>query len=51
MTKAMRTALETLALDHLFIVCPTREAARVDHRITMLADTDVVDLRARIDAI
>jgi len=49
-TNAMRTALDTLALDHLFIVCPTREAARVDHRITMLPDTDVVDLRARIDA-
>ena len=50
-TKAMRTAMETLALDHLFIVCPTREACRVDDRITMLPDTDMVDLRARIAAL
>ena len=40
-TKAMRSAMETLALAHLFIVCPTREACRVDYRITMLSDTDM----------
>ena len=39
-TKAMRTAMETLALEHLFIVCPTREACRIDHGITMLPDTE-----------
>lgn len=50
-TKAMRTAMETLALNHLFIVCPTREASRVDHGITMLPDTKVVELRARIAAL
>ena len=50
-TKAMRTAMETLALDHLFIVCPTREACRIDHGMTMLPDTEVVDLRARIAAL
>ena len=50
-TKAMRTAMETLGLDHLFIVCPTREASRIDHGITMLPDTAVVDLRARIAAL
>ena len=42
---------DTLALDHLFIVCPTREACQVDHGITMLPDTAVVDLRARIAAL
>ena len=50
-TKAMRTAMETLALEHLFIVCPTREASRIDQGITMLPDTEVVDLRARIAAL
>ena len=50
-TKAMRTAMETLTLDHLFIVCPTREACRIDHGMTMLPDTEVVDLRARIAAL
>lgn len=43
--------METLALDHLFIVCPTRRVSRIDHGITMLPDTEVVELRARIAAL
>ena len=47
-TAAMRNVAETLALDHLFVVCPTRHAYRVDAGITVLPITEVVDLHRRI---
>ena len=47
-TAAMRNVAETLALDHLFVVCPTPHAYPVDAGITVLPITEVVDLRGRI---
>ena len=47
-TRTTRTVAETLALDHLFVVCPTRAAYPVDDRITVLPVQEVTDLRARI---
>ncbi len=49
-TAAMRNVAETLALDHLFVVCPTRHAYPVDAGITVLPITEVVELRGRINA-
>ena len=49
-TAAMRNVAETLALDHLFVVCPTPHAYPVDAGITVLPITEVVDLRRRINA-
>ena len=49
-TAAMRNVAETLALDHLFVVCPTPRAYPVDAGITVLPITELVDLRRRIDA-
>ena len=49
-TAAMRNVAETLALDHLFVVCPTPHAYPVDAGITVLPITEVVDLPTRIDA-
>ena len=49
-TAAMRNVAETLALDHLFVVCPTPHAYPVDAGITVLPITEVVDLRGRINA-
>ena len=50
-TRTTRTVAETLALDHLFVVCPTPAAYPVDDRITVLPATEVIDLRARIAAL
>ena len=50
-TKSMRTVAETLALDHLFVVCPTRNAYPVDDHVTVLPLGEVTELRARIDAL
>ena len=47
-TAAMRNVAETLALDHLFVVCPTPHAYPVDAGITVLPITEVVDLPTRI---
>ena len=47
----MRDVAETLALDHLFVVCPTPHAYPVDAGITVLPITDVVELRTRIAAL
>ena len=49
-TAAMRSVGETLALDHLFVVCPTPRAYPVDAGVTVLPLTDVVDLSARLGA-
>ena len=48
-TAAMRNVAETLALDHLFVVCPAPHAYPVDAGITVLPITEVVDLRGRIN--
>ena len=50
-TAAMRNAAETLALDHLFVVCPTPHAYPVDAGITVLPITEMVDLPARTAAL
>ena len=48
-TATMHSVAETLALDHLFVVCPTPHAYPVDAGITVLPITEVVDLRGRIN--
>ena len=50
-TTAMRSVAETLALDHLFVVCPTPHAYPVDTGITVLPITEVVNLPARVAAL
>ena len=50
-TRAMRSVLRLLALDHLFVVCPTRDAYPVDPRITVLPALAVPELPQRIDAL
>ena len=50
-TKAMRSAARLLALDHLFVVCPTRNAYPVDDRITVLPVSEVAGLHTRIDPV
>ena len=47
-TKAMRGAASLLALDHLFVVCPTRNAYPVDDRTTVLPVSEVAGLHTRI---
>ena len=47
-TATMHSVAETLALDHLFVVCPTPHAYPVDAGITVLPNTEVADLHARI---
>ena len=47
-TAAMRNVAGTLALDHLFVVCPTRHAYPVDAGITVLPITEVVELPTRL---
>ena len=47
-TAQIRNVADTLGLDHLFVVCPTRSAYRVARGITVLPVTDVVDLPNRI---
>ena len=47
-TATMHSVAETLALDHLFVVCPTPHAYPVDAGITVLPITEVADLHARI---
>ncbi len=49
-TATMHSVAETLALDHLFVVCPTPHAYPVDAGITVLPITEVADLHARIAA-
>ena len=46
-----RNAAETLALDHLFVVCPTRHTYPVTEKITVLSAGDLVGLRERIEAL
>ena len=50
-TRSMHETLRLLALDHLFVVSPTRDAYPVDTRITVLPAREVPDLPRRIDAL
>ena len=50
-TKAMHNVVRLLALDHLFVVCPTRDAWPVDARISVLPARDVPGLRGRTGAL
>ena len=47
-TKSMRTVVDTVRLEHLFVVCPTTHAYPVSERISVLPVTQIVDLPARI---
>ena len=49
-TRAMHNVVRLLALDRLFVVCPTRNAYPVDARITVLPAGEVPELPQRIDA-
>ena len=50
-TRAMRSVVETLALDHLFVVCPGRDAYPAAECITVLPVADIGGLRGRIGAL
>ena len=50
-TGTMRNTAETLRLDHLFVVCPTKRAYPVEHHITVLPATDIPGLRERVEAL
>ncbi len=50
-TRTTRKTAETLRLDHLFVVCPTRQAYPVEQDITVLPATDLPHLPERIDAL
>lgn len=50
-TRTMRDVVVVLSLDHLFVVCPGRDAYPVDSRISVVPIREVPDLRQRIDAL
>ena len=50
-TRSMREVVRLLALDHLFVVCPTPDAYPVDARIGVLPARHVPSLPERIDAV
>ena len=50
-TKATRKVALMLALDHLFVVCPARNAYPVDDRVTVLPVPEVTGLRERIESL
>ena len=47
-TRAMHNVVNTLQLEHLFVVCPTPHAYPVAERVSVLPVTQVVDLPARL---
>ena len=47
-TRSMHEVVETVRLDHLFVVCPTTHEYPVSERISVLPATRVVDLPQRI---
>ena len=49
--KATGNVASALALDHLFVVCPTPTAYPVDERITVLPVTEAANLRGRIESL
>ena len=50
-TRTMRDVVRVLSLDHLFVVCPGRDAYPVDSHISVLPVLDVANLRQRLDAL
>ena len=50
-TKSMYNIVDTLRLDHLFVVAPSRESYPVDTRISVLSLWDCPDLGKRVAAI
>lgn len=50
-TKLMRNAAETLRLDRLFVVCPTRHGYPAEERISVLPLAEVFDLPERVRAV
>ena len=50
-TRTMRDVVRVLSLDHLFVVCPVRDAYPVDSRISVLSIRDVPGLRQRLEAL
>ena len=49
--KATGNVASALALDHLFVVCPTPTAYRVDEHTTVLPVTEAANLRGRIESL
>ena len=47
-TRSMREVVDTVRLDHLFVVCPTTHEYPASERISVLPATRVVDLPQRI---
>ena len=47
-TRAMHNVVDTLQLEHLFVVCPTPHGYPVAERISVLPATQIVDLRERL---
>ena len=50
-TRTMRDVVRVLSLDHLFVVCPGRDAYPVESRISVLPIRDVPSLRQRLEAL
>ena len=50
-TRTMRDVVRVLSLDHLFVVCPGRDAYPVDARTSVLPIRDVPGLRQRLEAL
>ena len=48
LTRSMRNAAETLALDHLYIVCPTRASYPLERNVTVLSIADCPGLPERL---
>ena len=49
-TRSMHNVVDTLRLDHLFVVCPSRESYPVHERIDVVSVLDCPDLEKRVDA-
>ena len=50
-TRSTREVIRLLALDHLFVICPGRDAYPVDARTSVVPVHEVPGLRQRIDAL
>lgn len=48
LSRSMRNAADTLALDHLYIVCPTPSSYPLEAAVTVLSVTDCPDLPKRM---